>query len=168
MKRSELHFDDPLTAFKFVSKNYQKVCILSNSLGLLKENKQNILIGVRSPSISGTRIAMAPSAIAMRKVTLMEEIDELETRQMQLDLVLDVVDRVIQRLPPQYRFYSFAIYVEKKKLTDPIFHNVSDLHRLPTKLKKCLIEVLTDEDQSIIEGILNEDLLDADFFTITR
>ena len=168
MKRSELHFDDPLTAFKFASKNYQKVCILSNSLGLLKENKQNILIGVRSPSISGTRIAMAPSAIAMRKVTLMEEIDELETRQMQLDLVLDVVDRVIQRLPPQYRFYSFAIYVEKKKLTDPIFHNVSDLHRLPTKLKKCLIEVLTDEDQSIIEGILNEDLLDADFFTITR
>ena len=109
MKRSELHFDDPLTAFKFVSKNYQKVCILSNSLGLLKENKQNILIGVRSPSISGTRIAMAPSAIAMRKVSLMEEIDELETRQMQLDLVLDVVDRVIQRLPPQYRFYSFAI-----------------------------------------------------------
>ena len=168
MKRSELHFDDPLTAFKFVSKNYQKVCILSNSLGLLKENKQNILIGVRSPSISGTRIAMAPSAIAMRKVTLMEEIDELETRQMQLDLVLDVVDRVIQRLPPQYRFYSFAIYVEKNKLTDPIFQNVSDLHRLPTKLKKCLIEVLTDEDQSIIEGILNEDLLDADFFTITR
>ena len=168
MKRSELHFDDPLTAFKFVSKNYQKVCILSNSLGLLKENKQNILIGVRSPSISGTRIAMAPSAIAMRKVTLMEEIDELETRQMQLDLVLDVVDRVIQRLPPQYRFYSFAIYVEKKKLKDPIFQNVSDLHRLPTKLKKCLIEVLTDEDQSIIEGILNEDLLDADFFTITR
>ena len=168
MKRSELHFDDPLTAFKFVSKNYQKVCILSNSLGLLKENKQNILIGVRSPSISGTRIAMAPSAIAMRKVTLMKEIDELETRQMQLDLVLDVVDRVIQRLPPQYRFYSFAIYVEKKKLTDPIFQNVSDLHRLPTKLKKCLIEVLTDEDQSIIEGILNEDLLDADFFTITR
>lgn len=168
MKRTELHFDDPLNAFKFVSKNYQKVCTLSNSLGLLKENKHNILIGVKSPSTSGNRVVIAPSEVAMRKATLMEEIDDLETRQMQLDLILDMVDRVIQRLPPQYRFYSFAIYVEKKKLTDPIFQNVSDLHRLPTKLKKCLIEVLTDEDQNIIEGILNEDLLDADFFAITR
>lgn len=168
MRRTELHFEDSLTAFKFVSKRYQSICRLSNSLGLLKEQKQTIMVGVKSPSTSGTRIVMAPSAIAMRKAALMEEIDDLETRQMQLDLVLDVVDRVIQRLPPQYRFYSFAIYVEKKKLTDPIFQNVSDLHRLPTKLKKCLIEVLTDEDQSIIEGILNEDLLDADFFAITR
>ena len=56
MKRSVLHFDDPLAAFLFVAKNYQKVCTHSNSLGLLKEQKQIILVGVKSPSTSGEKI----------------------------------------------------------------------------------------------------------------
>lgn len=168
MKRSVLHFDDPLTAFQFVSKNYQKVCTLSNSLGLLKEQKQIILVGVKSPSTSGERFIPDQSAKEQRRLTLIEEIDDLETRQMQLDLILDIVDSVIHRLPPQYRFYCFAIYVERKKMTDVIFKDVSDLHRLPSKIKKSLVEALSEEDKSIIEGIFNEDLIDDDFFAITR
>ena len=56
MRRTELHFEDPLTAFKFVSKRYQSICRLSNSLGLLKEQKQTIMVGVKSPSTSGEKI----------------------------------------------------------------------------------------------------------------
>ena len=87
---------------------------------------------------------------------------------MQLDLILDMVDRVIHRLPPQYRFYCFAIYVERKKMTDVIFKDVSDLHRLPSKIKKSLVEALSEDDRTIIEGVFNEDLIDDDFFAITR
>ena len=168
MKRSVLHFDDPLTAFQFVAKKYQNVCTLSNSLGLLREQKEIILVGVKSPSTSGEKIIPDQSAKEQRRLTLIEEIDDLETRQMQLDLILDIVDRVIHRLPPQYRFYCFAIYVERKKMTDVIFKDVSDLHRLPSKIKKSLVEALSEEDKSIIEGIFNEDLIDDDFFAITR
>ena len=168
MRRTELHFEDPLTAFKFVTKRYQSICRLSNALGLLKEQKQTIMVGVKSPSTSGEKIIPDQSAKEQRRLTLIEEIDDLETRQMQLDLILDIVDRVIHRLPPQYRFYCFAIYVERKKMTDVIFKDVSDLHRLPSKIKKSMVEALSEDDRTIIEGIFNEDLIDDDFFAITR
>ena len=125
-------------------------------------------MGVKSPSTSGEKIIPDQSAKEQRRLTLIEEIDDLETRQMQLDLILDIVDRVIHRLPPQYRFYCFAIYVERKKMTDVIFKDVSDLHRLPSKIKKSLVEALSEDDRTIIEGIFNEDLIDDDFFAITR
>lgn len=166
MTREEIHFGgSKIFSFKYMAKNYRKLIVISNSLKVKIDEKEHLLAGVRSPAISGNgaRARRTAAEKEERRLKIVEEINALDTRKKQIDLLLEWVNNQIWKLPPELRYYCYRLTVLGTTINALKDSKVKDNHRVSAKIKQKLEKVITDEDIEILERSINEDLCDEDY-----
>ena len=141
-QKKTIAFDSPSRAFSYATCRYalayKKMCELEEDM----EYIQNQIMNVKSPSTQSI-------GEQKQRKSLTEEINE---RHMQLSLFVGWVDKIIEKLPPELKYFAYVTYIKKETK-----YAEKDKH-LRQKILESVKEVVSQYEIETLEGIINEDL----------
>ena len=129
-QKKTIAFDSPSRAFSYATCRYalayKKMC----------EQKQ--------------RKSLTEKDLVMHDLN--DQLEEINERHMQLSLFVGWVDKIIEKLPPELKYFAYVTYIKKETK-----YAEKDKH-LRQKILESVKEVVSQYEIETLEGIINEDL----------
>lgn len=154
-QKKTITFDSPSRAFSYATCRYalayKKMCELEEDM----EYIQNQIVNVKSPSTQSIgeqkqRKSLTEKDLVMHDLN--DQLEEINERHMQLSLFVGWVDKIIEKLPPELKYFAYVTYIKKETK-----YAEKDKH-LRQKILESVKEVVSQYEIETLEGIINEDL----------